>query len=141
MTHEALRLAHILGAIGWVGSAFALHMVGRVMARSHADVGVLIRHGQAFAVRIFPPAGLLTIVSGVALVMSGPARFTDLWVMLGIGGVVVSSGVQAGITGPAERQLADTVTSSSLRRWLRGGLLDSSVLVAVVAVMVVRPGM
>lgn len=140
MMREVLRFLHILGAVGWVGSAFALHVLGRIMVRSGSDLRPLIRHGEAFGTRIFVPTALLTIASGIGLVLSGSVRFSDLWILLGIGGVVLSGVVQAVVSGPAERQLADNVSDPAVRRWLRGGVLDVATLVAVVAVMVLRPG-
>lgn len=139
MTRDVLRFLHILGAVGWVGSAFGLHMLGRLMVRSGSDLRGFIRHGEALGKRIFVPTGLLTVASGIWLVLSGSMRFTDLWIVLGIAGVVLSGVVQSVVAGPAERQLAESDGEAPIGRWLLGGVLDVVVLAAVVAVMVLRP--
>lgn len=140
MTRDILRFLHILGAVGWVGSAFGLHMLGRILARSGSDLRAFLRHGEALGKRIFVPTGLLTVASGIGLVLAGPIQFSDLWVVLGISGVVVSGVIQSVVAAPAERQLAESDGEAPIRRWLLGGVLDVVVLVAVVAVMVLRPG-
>ena len=90
--YELLLFGHVFGAIVWIG----LGLTGMSMA-IWAD-----RHGEhAFAEPVYrwvawiePPAivlgPLLLIVTGVALVLDGPWRFGDTWIVVGLSGYVAA---------------------------------------------------
>jgi uncharacterized membrane protein len=150
--HQILRLAHVVGAVAWVGSGIGLLALGKSMvaAADHAGLSSIIRRGESLGPRVFIPASIVTIGTGIAMVFGQPAfRFTDLWILLGIAGIVLSGVVQGMITGPAARQYEELAARTGVDeqaldgpadRYLRGGVLDVAVLLAVVAVMVLRPG-
>ncbi len=150
--HEVLRFAHLVGAIAWVGSAIGLTALssGMLAKRDYRGILTVARGSESLGAMVFIPAALLTVGSGVAMVATQPGfRFTDLWILLGIAGIVGSGMVEGLISTPATKQVeavasqhgdASPALETPARRLTRGGLLDAAVLLAVVAVMVLRPG-
>ncbi len=151
-SHQILRFVHLVGAIGWVGSAIALLALGRAQLASgdYSGMWSVVRRSEALGKMVFIPAAILTVGSGIAMVASQPAfRFTDLWILLGIAGIVVSGVVQATFAGPAVKQievLAEEHGTDSVelahpaRRLNLAAALDTGLLLLVVAAMVFRPG-
>lgn len=97
----------MFGAIVWIG----LGLVGQSMA-VWAD-----RCGEhAFAEPVYrwvawiePPAivfgPLLLIVTGVGLVLDGPRRFGDTWVVIGLTGYVVALGLGGALQSPGTKRM------------------------------------
>ncbi|HSJ27261.1 MAG TPA: hypothetical protein VLB67_03560 [Acidimicrobiia bacterium] len=137
-----LRLLHILGAVAWVGSALAFHVFERILARDGgSDMAVVVRHSQAIGSMIFAPASVVTVGSGIGLVLLRPGiGFTDLWVLIGIAGVLASGAVQGLVGARAEREVTASPTADAWQRLRRVGMADVAILVAVVVAMVLRPG-
>jgi hypothetical protein len=150
--YQFLRFLHVLGAIGWVGAAMAFLALGRaqVAAGDYRGMWSVVRRSDAIGKLIFIPAGLLTVGSGIAMVATQPAfRFTDLWILLGIAGIVLSGVVQGVIAAPsvknfetlAEEHGTDgTELHQPASRMNMAAALDTGLLLLVVGVMVFRPG-
>lgn len=151
-SHQIFRFVHLIGAIGWVGSAIALLALGRAQlaAGDYRGISSVIRRSDALGKLVFIPAAILTVGSGIAMVATQPVfRFSDLWILLGIAGIVLSGVVQAVFAGPAVKQfdaLADEHGPEAVelalpaRRLNLAAALDTSLLLLVVAAMVFRPG-
>ena len=149
--YELFRLLHIVGAIAWLGSGIGLAVLNRQLLRAQEHVALVAigRSSQALGTRLFMPAALVTVAFGVALVATEESyRFTDLWILIGFGGIVASGVAQMAVAEPAGKRylaLADEHGTDHpelnpvARRAAFGNVLDVGLLLVVVLAMVVKP--
>lgn len=143
-----LKFAHVLAAVLWVGGGFATIIAGIVLAgRSTAETQLaVVRAIVLLAPRLFIPASIFTLASGVTLLFAAGWGWQPFTV-LGLAGVIFTASFGATVLGPAcERalKLADTngaeAAIPSLRRTQRLAMMDYAVQFAIVFLMVVKPG-
>jgi uncharacterized membrane protein len=94
---ELLTMLHVLGAIAWLGAGIGLLVLQwlALRARDHAGLATVVRQSQTLGAWLFMPASLVTAASGIALVATEAAfHFTDLWILIGFGGILASPVVQ-----------------------------------------------
>jgi uncharacterized membrane protein len=87
-----LHVLHIAAAMVWVGGGVMLSAIG-IRARRTGDLAIIRDFAQTLAyvgLRVFMPAVVLLLVTGVWLVLSGDGAFTQLWVLLALGGFAVA---------------------------------------------------
>jgi uncharacterized membrane protein len=142
-----LKFAHVLAAILWVGGGFAVIIAGILLAgRSTADAQLaVVRAVTILAPRLFVPASILTLATGVALLFVAGWGWQPFTV-LGLAGVLFTASFGALVLGPScEKALktADAWGAVSalpiLRRTQRLAMLDYAVQFAIVFLMVVKP--
>src|ERR1700674_4688830 len=126
-----LHLAHILGAVVWVGGGLMLSVIG-LRARRSGDIGIIRDFAQTLSyvgLRLFLPAVLVLLVTGVWLVLSGGGNFLQLWVLLALGGFAVAFliavGYLSGVVVELERVAGQSDASRAdvgalLGRWIAG---------------------
>lgn len=143
----SLKFAHVLAAILWVGGGFTTIIAGIVLAgRSTAETQLaVVRAVVLLAPRLFIPASVFTLASGVTLLFVAGWGWQPFTV-LGLAGAIFTAGFGATILGPScERalKLADTkgpeAAIPSLRRVQRLAMMDYAVQFAIVFLMVVKP--
>ncbi len=146
-----LLLAHILGAVVWVGGGLMLSVVG-LRARRSGDIGIIKDFAETLAyvgLRLFMPAVLVLGVTGVWLVLAGDGSFGQLWVLLALAGfavaLVLAVGYLSGIVVELERVASQPNASAAavgalLGRWISGWVVVLLVLALTVADMVFKPG-
>lgn len=142
-----LKFAHVLAAVLWVGGGFTTIIAGFVLSgRSTAQTQLAIVQAVVLlAPRLFIPASIFTLASGVTLLFVAGWGWQPFTV-LGLAGVIFTAGFGALVLGPScERalKLADThgpeAAIPSLRRVQRLALMDYAVQFAIVFLMVVKP--
>lgn len=143
-----LTFVHVLAAVLWVGGGFAMILAGLVLQRrSPAETQLaLVRATSLLAPRLFIPASVITLGSGVTLLYVagwGWQPFT----ILGLIGVVFTSVFGATVLGPncdRAARLADAQGAVAalpiLRRTYRLAVMDYAVQFAIVFLMVSKPG-
>lgn len=143
-----LKFAHVLAAVLWVGGGFTTIIASLVLSgRSPAETQLaIVRATVLLAPRLFIPASILTLATGVALLFVagwGWQPFTTL----GLAGVLFTASFGALVLGPScERavKLADThgaeAAIPALRRVQRLAMMDYAIQFAIVFLMVVKPG-
>ena len=146
-----LHFAHIIGAIVWVGGGLMLGVIG-LRARRSGDIGIIRDFAQTLAyvgLRLFMPAVLVLLVTGVWLVLSGGGNFGQLWVLLALGGFavafVIAVGYLSGVVVELERVASQSDASATavgalLGRWIAGWGVVLLVLAFTVGDMVFKPG-
>jgi uncharacterized membrane protein len=146
-----LHFAHIAAAIVWLGGGVMLSLIG-IRARQSGDLAVLrefARNLSYIGLRIFTPAVIVVLLSGIGLVLlNSEFNFTQLWVLLALGGFILAfliGGVYLSRSAiqleRAVSQNADLQTASqALSRWLVGYGVVLIVLVFVLWDMIFKPG-
>jgi uncharacterized membrane protein len=142
-----LKFAHVLAAVLWVGGGFTIIFAGIVLAgRSTAQTQLAILQAVVLlAPRLFVPASIFTLASGVTLLFVAGWGWQPFTV-LGLAGVIFTAGFGATVLGPSSERalkLAETHGAEAaippLRRVQRLALMDYAVQFAIVFLMVVKP--
>ena len=142
-----LKFAHVLAAVLWVGGGFTTIIAGIILAgRSTAQTQLAIVQAVVLlAPRLFIPASIFTLASGVALLFVAGWGWQPFTV-LGLAGVIFTAGFGAIVLGPScERALKLAATHGpeaaipSIRRVQRLAMMDYAVQFAIVFLMVVKP--
>lgn len=142
-----LKFAHVIAAVLWVGGGFTTIIAGVVLAgRSTAQTQLaIVQAVTLLAPRLFVPASIFTLASGVALLFVAGWGWQPFTV-LGLAGVLFTATFGALVLGPScERalKLADThgaeAAIPALRRVQRLAMMDYAVQFAIVFLMVVKP--
>lgn len=150
--YQFFKFVHIVAAIAWLGAGLTFQVMNartRASGDAHASAW-LAEQGQWFGRRFFSLAAITTLVAGIIMVaVSDGIGFGDLWITIGFAGILASILIGAiAITRATDRLnqviATDGVTSSeavALQRRLDVlGYLDLTIVFAVVAVMVYKPG-
>ena len=149
--YELFKFLHVVGAIAWVGGGIGLTILGRrlVTAREHQALVTLNAQGKALGNWLFVPASILTIGFGVAMVIDTPViDFSDLWIIIGFGGIIASGAAEGMIGQRAARAFTAAMeqhgpgspqATSASKRLMLGGTLNVIFLLIVVWAMVAKP--
>jgi uncharacterized membrane protein len=147
-----LHFAHIIGATVWVGGGLVLGVIG-LRARHSGDVVIIRDFAKTLAyvgLRLFLPAVVVLLVTGVWLVLLGSGTFGQLWVLLALGGFavafVIAVGYLSGVVVELERGASQSDASAAavgalLGRWITGWGVVLLVLAFTVWDMVFKPGL
>jgi len=149
--YELLKFIHILGAIAWVGTSIEQQLVGMRAKRSGDPdrYARFVDEAEWVGLRIMTPAAVLVVIAGVAMVIESGWNFSDMWIGLGIGLFVLTSLNGMLLLNPqskqlkaliAERGMTDAGVQEKARRVTLASQVDLLILIAVVWVMVVKPG-
>jgi putative copper export protein len=93
-----LHFLHVLAAIVWLGGVAALNVLQLQMGRGpdRAALGPLLRRSDRYGRAVIAPAGVVTLVTGILLVLQDDeVSWSDLWIWWGIAGMVISLGLGA----------------------------------------------
>ncbi|MGQ0565271.1 MAG: DUF2269 family protein [Gemmobacter sp.] len=146
--YVTLKFLHLAAAVVWLGGGSAMVLLGTILSRRNDPEGfmALIGHVAVAGPRIFMPASVATLVTGVALVWVGGHGW-PAWVVLALAGIAFTALFGALVLGPAsERAVAMAarvgarVASQDGRRLLRLANFDYVVQFVVVWLMVAKPG-
>jgi len=149
-TYEILKFVHVLAVVVWVGGAVMFHVLaGRAGASNDAArVQALLGESEHLAKVYYMPASITTLVFGLLTVINGDLGFDHFWILGGIAGIVISIILGAGILGPTGAKLGERIPTSGLDAEVQAGLrkmrnvssIDLLILVAIIFLMVVKPG-
>jgi uncharacterized membrane protein len=149
---ELLAVLHGLGVIAWVGGGLALLVLHALALRAddHDGLATAVRQSRMLGACLYGPASLVTAATGIALVATEDAfDFTDLWILIGIGGILLSIPLQVIVADRARsRYLTLHTDKASDQATLRASArtltlistADIAILLIVVGVMYAQPG-
>ena len=107
--YELLLFVHVLAAAAWFGAALLAIVLIELATRAE-DTPLVVRLGEydeKLAPLLFIPAGIATLLTGVALVFDGPWSFTgDGWVLAGLVLFAAIFALGVGLIVPAGKKLA-----------------------------------
>ena len=144
------RSVHVVTVTVWVGGAVALLILALRTERAHEPQAVanLMRHIMRTGERVFTPAALLALGSGIALVQKQGGGYGSFWIDFGLAVWALSFAFGAAYIGPTskklvtlipERGLEDPTTAAKLTTLLRVARVDAAMLVLVVVDMAAQP--
>jgi len=146
---KLLVFIHVGGAVVWIGSAVALELIKFARSRSGREGLVeTISLGAWFGPRVFMPASLTTLVSGILLVALGKPSFSQAWVIFALSGIVISAALGGGVIGRITERLKglfsapnadETEIARNLRRLNAFSYFNLAILTSILFDMVVRP--
>jgi len=144
---DILLVLHIAGAGTWLGANVVQAVVPPVAARKSAEVlAGWYRITSAMATRVYIPAAILILVTGVLMVLDNEAYgFGTLFVTIGFGMIIVGSVLGQFVFGPGGEAAADAVESgdpgairSAVGHLTRYGVIDTVLLLFTITAMVLR---
>lgn len=148
---EVLKFLHILAAIIWVGGGVMLQvLMARARGAGPEQAAAFNRHAEWTSNHLFMPASFAALGFGVWLVIAGGYDFADLWITLGFVGFAISAIIGMAVLGPSAKKMKEAIEARGehdqeairlARRMEVFGRFDLIVLIAVVFVMVVKPGL
>jgi uncharacterized membrane protein len=148
-----IHFIHVLGAIIWVGGGAMLSFVGARARKSNDPklIGEFARTLSYVGLRVLTPAVIAVLVTGLWLVITGSEwKFTQLWVLLGLGAFIVTFLIGAIYLSRIAIQLDRLATGTDvdiqttrdlLGRWIVGYQIILAVLFFAVWDMVFKPGL
>jgi uncharacterized membrane protein len=147
---QLLLTVHILAAATWIGAALALQVIAGHMRPSTPDAVIdrFAIDAETIGKTLFAPAGVVLFSTGVILVAREHLRWTEAWILIGIGAVVVAGAVGGAFLIPEGRRLAELARtpghdSAEIRDRARRRFLvarvDLFILILGLAAMVFRP--
>jgi uncharacterized membrane protein len=143
-----LRFVHVCAALIWVGGGFVMVIGGIARARQipAKDQLAHMRTLAFLGTRLFRPASIATLASGVALLFAAGWGWQPFTV-LGLAGIVFTAAFGALVLGPSCEKAAQTAEAWGavsalplLRRIYRLAAIDYAVQFAIIFLMVVKPG-
>ncbi len=148
-----VHFIHVLGAIIWVGGGVMLSLIGARTRKSEDPrlIGEFARTLSYVGLRVLTPAVVAVLLSGLWLILTGSEwKFTQLWVLLGLGAFILAFLIGAIYLSRIAIQLDRVATSTDLNlqiardllsRWMVGYQIILIILVLAVLDMVVKPGL
>ena len=146
---EFLLILHILSAAAWIGGGLLTGFVAPRMARAGSEASLgWARVSAAAGTRYFNPAGILTLLSGIGLVLTSDIYdWSDTFVSIGLGIAIAASliGALAHRSGSgrliAALESGDQVTAAAEgKKAAIWGTVTAGLLIVAVVVMVVKTG-
>jgi uncharacterized membrane protein len=148
--YNTLKFIHVASMAVWIGGIFTMLTLNRMLTSSgdRALAQGLGRMGAAMSIRIFVPAMLLTVITGVGMAQVGDISFGSTWIIWGMVGVVASFILGGVLTGGTARKLARQMANGEItpeqaavmqRRILLYAMINTVLLLSIVWAMVVKP--
>ncbi|HET9438612.1 MAG TPA: DUF2269 family protein [Longimicrobiales bacterium] len=150
MVYTVLKFVHIASIAVWFGGLVTMFVLNRLFIRAgdSATMQGIGRQGAALSKRLFMPAMLVTLITGIGLVQVGDIGFGPFWIVWGIIGLIGSTVLGGVLTGAASRKLAARVARGEIdpagiaaaqRRILMFVVLNMLLLLSVIWAMVAKP--
>lgn len=144
---EILLVLHIVGAGTWLGANVVQAIVPPAAARiGAATLAGWYRVTSVFSKRLYMPAALLILITGIALVIESDVYgFGSTFVTIGFGMIILGALFGILIFDPGGERAAEAVESedqgkirSAVSRLTAWGLVDTLLLLFTITVMVLR---
>jgi uncharacterized membrane protein len=147
-TYALLKLLHVLSVIAWLGGALNMNLLTWRITRAgdRTALAALQRHAAVIGPAVLGPASLLTLLTGIGMIVAGRLDPEALWIQWGFAGIVVHFLFgplllrRAGIRlGQAVATGDDVRVRAAQRRVGRLNVIYLVLLLSVVGAMVLKP--
>ncbi len=145
--YEILKSLHVLAAAVWIGAAVAVNVLARrILGADDGRAAGFMRDWEWLGNRLFAPASVVLIVTGVWATLDADIGFDELWILVGLAVWLASFAAGAAFMGPtlgrAGKALGAGDTRAARRltaRVLLVARVELALLALVVVLMVVKP--
>ncbi len=104
--HGFLLWIHVLAAAVWIGAATAVVYLAPRMAQNAITGQVFATEWVAMGRKLFTPAAIVSLATGIGLVVDDSTRFSAGFVSIGFLMVIVGAVVGMAVNAPVGRQIA-----------------------------------
>jgi uncharacterized membrane protein len=150
MLYSILKFVHIAGIAVWFGALFTLFTVNRLLVSrgEMAAASVVGRLGASLSTRLFLPAVIIVLITGIGMVQINELSFGLAWIVWGIVGLATSMLIGAVFTGGAARKLGQAIAKNEIdaagiaaaqRRIMMFAILNMVLLLSIMWAMVAKP--
>lgn len=146
-----LKALHVLAGVTWVGGAIGQNLMATRLLKTNDGplMAKFSKEAEWIGTHVFLPASLVLLALGIIMVAGFDLwEFSDLWVELGILGILITVVTGAGVIGPTAKKLGALIESkgpddpgvrAQITRLLKVARIDLVVLILVVVDMVSKP--
>jgi len=145
-----LLLGHILGTVALVGGAFMLQILAVLASRSGApaELAVLARQAAWIGPRVFLPAAVLIVISGLLMASQLGYGLDEPFLLVGLGVIGVAAVTGPAFLAPESARISRLIAAGGpghaeararLRRLFLVSRIELLLLVVAVAGMVLKP--
>jgi uncharacterized membrane protein len=149
-SYTIYKALHVIAIVIWVGGDVTLTTAGIVFERrgDAETMATLGKVGSWVGVRVYTPAAFAAFAFGVALIEKGPWDWSQTWIVLGLVGWAIATGVGVLFVGPelgridraaAEHGPESEEVGRRVRRLFTVFRFDTALLILIVLDMVVKP--
>jgi uncharacterized membrane protein len=149
-TYNILKALHVLLAVTWVGGAIVINILGTRLSKADNPVALaaFAKETEVIGMKVFLPSSILILGLGIWMVAISGWSFTDLWVIIGIVGIVATAVTGATVLGPRAKKVGEAIEARGMDAEVEKDIVailavsrvDLVVLVIVVLDMVLKPG-
>ncbi len=150
MVYTILKFIHVLSMAVWVGGLIMMLVLNRLLtsAGETAAAQALGRQGGRLGPRVFMPAMIITLLTGIGMVHAGNISWGSTWIIWGIVGMVASIVIGGVLTGGTARKLGQAIArgeidaagiASTQRKLLLYAVLNLLLLISIIYAMVGKP--
>jgi uncharacterized membrane protein len=145
-----LKSLHVVAAVAWVGGALTQNILATRLKK--ANEGPLMagfaREAEWIGTHVYLPSSILLLGLGIWMVATSAWNFTDLWIIIGIAGILATVVTGAGFIGPTSKKIGEAIAARGpddpevtrgIERLLSVARVDLAVLFLVVIDMVTKP--
>jgi uncharacterized membrane protein len=150
MLYTILKFVHVVSMAIWFGGLITTLLINRMLVRAGDIAGIqsIGRLGAKFGTKIFLPAMIVTLITGIGLVQIGKLSFGATWIVWGIIGLVASFVFGGILTGGTARKLAQKAARGEIdaagiaatqQRIYMYAMINMIILLSVIYAMVAKP--
>lgn len=150
--YEFLLFVHILMAVTWVGGGIAIQVLAirATRAKDPVRTAAVSADAEWMGLRVFLPASILLLVSGIWAASEGNWDFGQAWISIGFGAFLFSFFLGMTFLGPEsgrikqlvrERSYEDPEVQRRIGRILLFSWIELVVLLVAIWAMVAKPGL
>ena len=148
--YALFKAVHVVLAVVWVGGGVTILIHG-IRAQRAQDAHAIVTVAQQAAFmgeKVFAPAGLVTFLAGVAMMLNTSWGWSHFWVILGLLGYAATFVVGIAVLSPLAKKIGASAeangpehpaTLALVERTLLIARFDVALLVVVVLDMVTKP--
>lgn len=145
---DLLLVIHIAAVGAWLGANVVQAIVPGLLGPESAAAATWFRTTEKLSGRLYIPAGVTVLVSGILLVLdSEEYGFGSVFVTIGFVAIVIGAVLGSVVFGPKSRAIADAIDSGNLdlarttrESTGRFGVLDTLVVLFTIYAMVAKLG-
>lgn len=145
-----LKSLHVIAAVTWVGGSLGINVLATRLRKSgdSSTMARFAKEAEWIGMHVFMPASIALLALGIWMVATSAWNFSDLWIELGIAGIIATVITGAAVIGPTSRKLGELIEAhgaenaevqAAIGRLLQIARVDLVVLLLVVIDMVVKP--